>query len=486
MWPLDLKLLKLNGRDWITLGQALLSIIIFGATGSGKTSGPFQYIIRALMRVRCGGLFLCVKQDAAESYRRWAKEEGREADVINFSIGSGHGFNFLQYLSNQRTDPGLIVEMVVYVLMETLDILSRHTMREDRFFREAAKELFRNICLVLYIAEGSIRLEALAEMLSNVPRDANQARSTSTYFGQMLEKAWKNAAGTPLEAQMTAVIRFFTVDWANYAIETRESIRATAQVLINELTHPPLVNLFGRETTVTPDDVHAGKLIIVDIPIHFHQRVGQIAATIFKTSVQRETLARRERNEGVTDESKIRTIFIAGDEAHELVTRGDETFVSSCRELRGITVYATQTINNFVKQLEKPTTLTLLAGLRTRFIARTEDADTANWVRDTLGQSLNPGLYFGPETWTHLDRSAFGTEILRSLKQGGGKGKKVEAIAILGGDVFNATNRRWYKATFRQNIPKKTDKAKQFWQSLTSNDVTISATTPEQRKEEKS
>src|SRR5215471_3939539 len=99
MWPLGLALLALNGIDILTLGDDLLNFAILGATGSGKTSGPFQYIIRALTRIQSGGLFLCVKTDAAASYRRWAKKEGRDEDVITFAIGSGHGFNFLQFLS---------------------------------------------------------------------------------------------------------------------------------------------------------------------------------------------------------------------------------------------------------------------------------------------------------------------------------------------------------------------------------------------------
>src|SRR5262249_18054182 len=107
------------------------------------------------------------------------------------------------------------------------------------------------------------------------------------------------------------------------------------------------------------------------------------------------------------------------------------------------------------------------------------------WARDTTGQSLSAGLNFGPETWTMADRNALSTESLRSLAQGGGRAMKVEAIIIKGCEKFRANKRRWYKATFRQRIPKESDHQKLFWQRYTSNDVWISAKKPREGTDER-
>jgi hypothetical protein len=470
-WPQSLKLLDLNGRDSFTLGHALYGgIVVIGGTGAGKTTGPYQNTVRSMMRQDFGGLFLCVKEDAAESYRRWAREEKREADVLDFGLGSGHAFNYLNWISTRHKDGRLVVEETVHGLTQLTDILERRRGRDDQFFTTAADQLYRTASEVLQKANGQIDLDSFAEMLSSMPRDPNQVRSKESFCGRMLEKAWLRTKGTDQEQEMRAVFRFLQVDWPNWAVDTRESIRASAQVPLDLLTHEPLVSLFGRRTTVTPEDVLNGKLLIVDIPIHVRERMGQIAATIWKTAVQQATLS---RNNASKDEAEIRPIFIAGDEAPELVTNDDPKFVSSSRESRGITIYAAQTINHFVDVLGEPKTKAMLAGVRNRFICRTEDHDTAMWARDAVGESMNDGLNLGPRSWSAGESNAATTEVLRNLKQGGGKRKKVEAVVSLGNDTFKANGRRWYKATFPQNIPKPDERQKLFMQKYFTNDVII-------------
>jgi hypothetical protein len=60
-----MELLKLSPVDPWRLEQAVSGVIILGATRSGKTSGPFQHIIRSFLRSKFGGIFFCVKPEAA-------------------------------------------------------------------------------------------------------------------------------------------------------------------------------------------------------------------------------------------------------------------------------------------------------------------------------------------------------------------------------------------------------------------------------------
>ena len=80
-----------------TLEEACLENLITGGTGSGKTNGPFQYIIRSFLRAGCGGIFLCAKKDAVKDYRKIIESEHREQDLAarnsgqDFSTAPGDG-----------------------------------------------------------------------------------------------------------------------------------------------------------------------------------------------------------------------------------------------------------------------------------------------------------------------------------------------------------------------------------------------------------
>ena len=72
-----MELLRLTPLDGWTLEEACLGNLITGGTGSGKTSGPFQYIIRSFLRAGCGGIFLYAKKDAMKDYRKIIKSGSR-------------------------------------------------------------------------------------------------------------------------------------------------------------------------------------------------------------------------------------------------------------------------------------------------------------------------------------------------------------------------------------------------------------------------
>jgi hypothetical protein len=141
-WPLSLELLRWGNRDPWTLEQACLGTLITGGIGSGKTSGPFQYILRAMMRAGFGGLFLCAKKDAAAEYRRMAEAEGREEDVLHFQFGKS-SFNFLTYEAAAAGLERAVVQNIVTVLMEAAEVTPRKSGggSKDEYFENAMKQL---------------------------------------------------------------------------------------------------------------------------------------------------------------------------------------------------------------------------------------------------------------------------------------------------------------------------------------------------------
>lgn len=70
---LNAPLLQLSPRDAWRLRDACEGTVIFGGTGSGKSSGSGRAIARAFLRAGFGGLVLCAKQD--EERERWKGSE---------------------------------------------------------------------------------------------------------------------------------------------------------------------------------------------------------------------------------------------------------------------------------------------------------------------------------------------------------------------------------------------------------------------------
>jgi len=84
--PLDEPVLSWNGDSVWTVRDAFEETIIFGANGSGKTSGSGETILRALMKKGFGGLVLSVKGDEWETCQQLAEETVRTADLIRFTL----------------------------------------------------------------------------------------------------------------------------------------------------------------------------------------------------------------------------------------------------------------------------------------------------------------------------------------------------------------------------------------------------------------
>jgi hypothetical protein len=80
---LDTPLLWWTKRDALTVRNACQNIAIFGKTGSGKTSGSGDAILRALVRHRnTGGLILFSKPEDKEHIQRIFCELGRSDDLL--------------------------------------------------------------------------------------------------------------------------------------------------------------------------------------------------------------------------------------------------------------------------------------------------------------------------------------------------------------------------------------------------------------------
>src|SRR6267142_319778 len=72
-------------RDWgdghaFRLADAQTGVCVFGATGSGKTSGPAKHLAYGYLAAGFGGLVLCAKKEECQQWQQWAADTGRTDD----------------------------------------------------------------------------------------------------------------------------------------------------------------------------------------------------------------------------------------------------------------------------------------------------------------------------------------------------------------------------------------------------------------------
>lgn len=479
-WPDTLELLRWTPLDPWTLEKAVSGVLILGATRSGKTTGPFQYVIRSFLRAGFGGVFFCVKTDSADEYKKMVKAEGRGDDIIEFGPDHPHRFNFLSYEAGRYGTGKAIVENVVQTLLQASEALSRkygHGTGDD-YFQNAMKQLLRHCFEVVIAARGEINLRTVLDMVQTLPRDLNEADENDRQLEslKLLREAEANAS-EERKRGLSDARKFLTVEWPSINDRTRSSTLSTLTVLLDSFLRYPLYELFGQDSTVTPTDVLNGKILIVDVPIKKYFDFGKIAAVLWKTALQRAVDSRKIPE----DKATTRPLFFAGDECQYFATSGDTLFATTCASARGILVYATQNLELLMEEMGggstgKASVNALLGNLQNRMVCQVSDPQTTHWFAETIGKILvtrnsqqegtnwsaggggnlmsaalgSVGWNQSESTSEQMDYDMQPRELITLKKGRAENGYQVEAIVTCAGDIFRANGKAWKKISFDQ------------------------------------
>ena len=105
-----------SSADIWKIRDANEGVLIFGAVGSGKTSGSGSAVATALLRAGYGGLVLTAKTDEAQRWLRLCERTGRAGDCIHVTPRSGHKLNVLQYEVQRPGDRISVADDLVALL----------------------------------------------------------------------------------------------------------------------------------------------------------------------------------------------------------------------------------------------------------------------------------------------------------------------------------------------------------------------------------
>jgi hypothetical protein len=414
-WPDDDEALLELSADGITnrpenfwcLKDAFEGVQILGATGSGKSSGSGRALAKAFIESNLGGLVLTAKNDEVLTWKRYAKEAGRETELLIVGPDSPHRFNFLRYeLKRPGTGAGH-TENLVNLFCSVLEAAERKQGQgggQDAYWQRTLKQLLRNAIDLAVLSLDDIDLPSLYRIITSAPRSPDEAlnsewQESSACFA-LLEVAKSKVEQTDRKSDLELTRDFWLREFPSLAPETRSVIVSTFTSMADCFLRGMLRKLFCTDLNFTPEDTFTGKIIILNLPVKEFNELGQFAQVLFKfvwqRAVERRISADMRREDA---QAAVRPVFLWADESQFFVNSYDALFQSTARSSRACTVYLTQNLPSYFSafggQNSRSDAESFLGNLQTKIFHANGDPTTNNWAADSIGKTRQAQFYGG-------------------------------------------------------------------------------------------
>ena len=408
--------LDFGGGDLWTKQDAFEGTQIFGATGSGKTTGSGQHIALGLLNAGFGGLVLTVKPDELDTWRKYFKatEPKRpETDFIVFEPDGDYTFNFLEYESEAaakfltRKSGITLTDNLVALFCAVMEVSQRGSQGggNDAFWQKTLRQLLHNaIDLVLFAGE-TLNFQKIYQVIVSAPtnpalvEDANDPFSKAWKGDSYCWKCCTEAMGRISEKDrrywdVKFAVTYWVKEFPSLSPETRSSIVINFTSMANGFLRGVLRELFSPEKPgkkadhklrLDPDLTHQGKVVVINLPVKHYNELGQFAQVLYKFVWQRATERRRPKEPGQ------RPVFLWADEAQFFVNSNDMMFQTTARSAQAATIYLTQNISNYYAIMSgekgKAETDSLLGNFQTKIFHANGDSVTNSWAADLIGKA---------------------------------------------------------------------------------------------------
>ncbi|MCB0713783.1 MAG: TraM recognition domain-containing protein [Ignavibacteriae bacterium] len=485
-WSLDTPLLEFDqkGRPW-TVRNAVEGVQILGGIGSGKTSGSGRTLALNYLAAGFGGLVLTVKPDEKIMWEEYCAMTNRSEDLIIVEPGGKHLFNFLSY-EGQGGNTENIVQVLKTVIQASEEKASG--AKQDPFWETALDMLIFHVIDLCQLAYGRVTLQNLYDIVQTLPDQGETKATPDSAF----QKAYA-AALAHVESEVTAwetslpvddlsllesqalydaavcrdvddarllkyVDQFFHETYGNLSEKTRSIIDFSFSGFLFRLLREPVYSLFCEgDSTFTPEDSLAGKIIVLDLPVKVYHKVGRDCQIMFKYIWQR-TMEKRRIGEN------SRPVFLWADEAQNFLHEYDADYQATARSSRIATVYLSQNLPNYYANMggakSEFRVKSFLGTLSTKIFHANADVETNKYASEMIGdhyvkefsRSLGRSTQSSSESVTESRKlqRVVRPEFFQSMPTGGPLNEYwVCAIVHMQGKVFEREN--YAIVTFSQN-----------------------------------
>jgi len=458
---LDDVLCNFGGNPW-TLRAAAEGVQIFGATGSGKTSGSGQALARIFLEHGFGGVVLTAKPEEPDLWLTYCAQTGRARDLIMLAPDAPYRFNFIAH-EYERTDPGGgLTENLVNLFTRAIEAIGRHGQSSsDSYWIEAPRQLLRNAIDTLALSKTPVTLPNIKRLIDEAPRSPEQARSASwqdtSLFADCLAALLKQHSHPPAEGnppELELAVRYWTTEFPGLGEKTRSSVVSSFTAMADPLLRGVLHQLFCTETNIRPEDTFGGKIILLNLPVKQFGAAGRAVQVLFK-AVWQDAVERRKQTDTTLP------VFLWADEAQYFLTSHDPLFQQTARGARACTVYLTQNLSNYHLELNrsdaKDYVQSLLGNLTTKIFHANDHIETNRFAADLIARdwATRHSMTIGQNSTSSNLSPSLDYQVqpqdFQTLRRGGPENHgQVEAILFRGGIPWPSTGRNYLKVAFAQ------------------------------------
>ncbi len=495
---LDQELYTVPGTETkITWADAVEGTLITGATGSGKSSGPGRHAALGMLKSGFGFCVLCAKSDEKDRWVKYARETGRENDLVIFNKENDLKFNFLKYEVERTGDGADEVNNVVNLLMSLNEQIRIHVAggdgKEEPFWNSAQRRVISRVILFLILAGEEVTIVKMRKVIidgfkQNEPKiyfhlknlvttkeeiDPEERKGAakelnnwieSNYFLTLLERIFKKQFGTiELEEEAKTSTEYWIKEFPEVPDKTKSSISEGILGIVEPfMSRGILKNQFSYAVSeeLRPENiVKKNKIVIIDFPIKEYGLSAVFAATIYKTSFQ-SAMERRK----IEEETDPKPVGLWIDEYQSYCSpMTDPQFQSTARSSWVASVYITQNLQNlfFVMGGNQPVARakSLLGNLNLKYFASNACFETNTWASQMIGQhyaddqrlSISKDMELS-KTKSRVLRFRVMPDHFTTLKTGRkANNYMVEVIVFKSGKLWGKNKENYALVSFNQN-----------------------------------
>lgn len=357
------------------------NILITGTIGTGKTSSAMYPFTKQLIEFSCtdvsnkiGMLVLDVKGNYYVKVSEFARNCGREDDLIVLSLGGDYRYNPLH-------KPNLKASVLANRLKTILMLFSPNNS-ESYWLDKVEQILTECIKLCRLYNNGYVTFEEIHKLIS-----------VENYYLEKIEILRKRFSNNEFSNEdiynLMSALTFFQKEFLSLDLRTlsilKSEITRITNVFVSDYevyrTFNPKeeeLNFFGFE-----DLINTGKIVVLNMNISEYKALSKIIATYLKLDFQTEVMARLANNFA----NSSRTVAFISDEYHEYASVSDSEFYAQSREAKCVNIVATQSYTSLLNSLNNKYAVDVIVqNLVNKFWFRTDDIFTIESVQKQIGK----------------------------------------------------------------------------------------------------
>ncbi len=356
-----------DNKKWLVMDEYGLytSLLIIGATGTGKTSGCAYPFLEQLMSCKknleeekIGGLILDGKGDFWQGAYNIMKDNGRERDLIIIEPGSGWYYNPVHH-------PSLDSKIIAERLYSVLENLNSSDGRQDSFWKDKSINLLSHTLNLIRICFRYVTLKDVHDVVS----DEQKLSELIEYSRNLMEKGKINGENT--EEALYSISYFEGADFKWLDERTKAIIKSESLRVCSDFIKPLYRETFCTEEKKLnfpgfQDAINNGKIILLRMPESSYGLTGRMIGVMLKLDYFRNVLNRVYAHAAGMGINMKRPVLFLCDEYQNFATSGDmesdAEFFARCRQSKGINIVLTQSYSSLKQRLGSEEKLNAIIG----------------------------------------------------------------------------------------------------------------------------